>query len=183
MDGRLLSKSLRTNGGLYLFCRRGIVLTSFVGGLSMMAIGLYQMGIWRRLPDLPVSKLKSSKVAAVPPAYRPLGLPIPDSLLGLLSYAATAALAGFAGPDRPRHLPWVVLVMAAKVLGDAILGAVLFWIQWAWYRGFCMYCLIAALASFTAVPLAVPETWAALKRLRGREPECVSRLPEPSPVH
>ena len=133
----------------------------------MMAIGLYQMGIWRRLPDLPVSKLKSSKVAAVPPAYRPLGLPIPDSLLGLLSYATTAALAGFAGPDRHQHLPWVVLVMAAKVLGDAILGAVLFGIQWVWYRGFCMYCLIAALASFTAVPLAVPETRAALKRLAG----------------
>jgi uncharacterized membrane protein len=165
MDGRLLSKSLRTTGGLYLFCRRGIVVTSFVGGLSMMAIGLYQMGVWRRLPDLPVSKLKSSKIAAVPPAYRPLGLPIPDSLLGLLSYATTAALAGFAGPDRYRHLPWVVLGMAVKVLGDATLAAVLFWIQWAWYRGFCMYCLTAALASFTAVPLAVPETWAALKRL------------------
>jgi uncharacterized membrane protein len=165
MDGQSLSKSLRTTGGLYLFCRRGIVVTSFVGGLSMMAIGLYQMGVWRRLPDLPVPKLESSKVAAVPPAYRPLGLPIPDSLLGLINYATTAALAGFAGPDRHERLPWVVVVMAAKVLGDAILGAVLFLVQWRWYRGFCMYCLTAALASFTAVPLAVPETWTALKRL------------------
>ncbi len=168
MDGHALSKALRTGGGLYLFCRRGIVLTSFVGGLSMMMIGLYQMGILRRLPDLPVRRLKSSEVAAVAPAYRPLGLPIPDSLLGLISYAVTAALAGFGGPERWDRLPWVAPFMTAKVAGDAILAAVLFVIQWAWYRAFCMYCLIAAFASFAAVPLAVPETWAAWRRLRRR---------------
>jgi hypothetical protein len=166
MDGRLLSKALRTSGGLYLFCRRGIVVTSFVAGASMMMIGLYQMGILRRLPDVPRSKFQSSRVAAVPPAYRPLGLPIPDALLGLLSYAVTAALAGFGGPDRRDRLPWIVPLMAAKVLGDAALGAVLFGIQWAWYRAFCMYRVIAACASFVAVPLAVPETWAALRRRR-----------------
>jgi hypothetical protein len=29
-----------------------------------------------------------------------------------------------------------------------------------------MYCMIAALASFVALPLAVPETWAAWRRLK-----------------
>ncbi len=168
MDGQSLSKALRAGGGLYLFCRRGIVLTSFVGGLSMMMIGLYQMGILRKLPEPRLRRLKSSEVAAVAPAYRPLGLPIADSLLGLISYAVTAALAGFGGPDRPERLPWVVPLMAAKIVGDAILAAVLFGIQWAWYRAFCMYCLIAAVASFAAVPLAVPETWAVWRRLRRR---------------
>ena len=43
---------LRTTGGLYLFCRRGIVVTSFVAGASMMMIGLYQMGVMGELPDL-----------------------------------------------------------------------------------------------------------------------------------
>ncbi len=166
MDGQSLSKALRTGTGLYLFCRRGIVLTSFVAGASMMMVGLYQMGILRRLPELPIRRLKSSEVAAVAPAYRPLGLPIADSLLGLISYAVTAALAGFGGPDRPQRLPWVVPLMTAKIVGDAILGAVLFGIQWAWYRAFCMYCLIAAFASFVAVPLAVPETWAVWRRWR-----------------
>ena len=165
MDGPSLSEAMRTAGGLYMFCRRGIVLTSFVACLSMILIGLYQMGIVSHLPQLPWSRFKSSQLAAVAPAYRPFGLPISDSLLGLISYAVTAALAGFAGPDRNRYLPWMVLLMAAKVLGDATLGAILFWVQWRWYRGFCMYCVIAAFASFAAVPLAVPETWAVLKRL------------------
>lgn len=168
MDGQTLSKALRTGGGLYLFCRRGIVLTSFVAGASMMMIGLYQMGILHRLPQPRLRRLKSSEVAAVAPAYRPLGLPIADSLLGLLSYAVTAALAGFGGPDRPERLPWVVPLMTAKVVGDAVLGAVLFGVQWAWYRAFCLYCLIAAFASFVAVPLAVPETRAVWRRLVGR---------------
>ena len=166
MDGQSLSKELRTAGGLYLFCRRAIVLTSFVGASSMMMIGLYQMGILRRWPDLPRPRFQSSKVAAVAPAYRPLGLPIPDSLLGLISYAVTAALAGFGGPERRVHMPWVVMLMSVKILGDAALGAVLFVIQWAWYRSFCVYCVIAALASFGALPLAVPETWAAWRRLK-----------------
>ncbi len=166
MDGQALSKTLRTGGGLYLFCRRGIVLTSFVGGLSMMMIGLYQMGLLRKLPQPRLGRLKSSEVAAVAPAYRPLGLPIADSLLGLISYAVTAALAGFGGPDRPQRLPWIVPLMTAKIVGDALLGAVLFGIQWAWYRAFCLYCVIAACGSFIAVPLAVPETRAAWRRLR-----------------
>lgn len=168
MEGQALSKALRTGGGLYLFCRRGIVLTSFVGGLSMMMVGLYQMGILRKLPEPRLRRLKSSEVAAVAPAYRPLHLPIADSLLGLVSYAVTAALAGFGGPDRPDRLPWVVPLMTAKILGDAVLGAVLLGIQWAWYRAFCLYCLIAACASFVALPLAGPETWAAWRRLGRR---------------
>lgn len=98
--------------------RRGIILTSFGAGLCMMIIGLYQTGITRRLRDPPVRRFKSSQVAAVPPAYRPLGLPIPDSLLGLVSYAGTAALAGLGGPDRHRRAPGLVLLMAAKVYGD-----------------------------------------------------------------
>jgi uncharacterized membrane protein len=165
MDGYSLSKALRTTGGLYTACRRGIVLTSFLGGLSMMMVALYQMGIVRRLPELPWSRFKTSQIAAVAPAYRPLGLPIPDALLGLINYAVTAALAGFGGPDRHQHQPWIVLLMAAKVLADAALAGVLTWVQWRWYGAFCMYCLIAALASFAAAPLMVPEAWAAWKAL------------------
>ncbi len=165
MDGHSLSKALRTAGGLYMFCRRGIIITSFIAALCMMMIALYQMGIIKRLPDLPWRRFKSSEIAAVIAAYRPLGLPIPDSLLGVVSYAVTAALAAFAGPQRHQDLPWIVLLMTVKILADATLAGVLWWVQWAWYRAFCMYCLAAAVASFAAVILAVPETWATLRRL------------------
>jgi uncharacterized membrane protein len=124
--------------------------------------------ITKRLHDLPSRRLNSSRIAAVPPAYRPLGLPIPDSLLGLLSYATTAALAALGGPDRHHRTPILTLLMSAKVFGDAALGAVLFGVQWSWYRAFCMYCVTTSLFSFAAAALAVPETRAALKHLRSR---------------
>ena len=165
MEAASLSEALRTTQGLHMFCRRGIVLTSFVASLSMMVIGLHQIGLIRHLPDLPWRRLESSEVSAVEPAYRPLGLPIPDAFLGLISYAVTAALAAFGGPGREQQFPAIVLLMAAKIAGDAALAGVLWWIQWAWYRSFCMYCLMASIASFIAIPLAAPETWAALKRL------------------
>ncbi len=33
MDGHSLSKALRTTGGLYMFCRRGIIITSFIAAV------------------------------------------------------------------------------------------------------------------------------------------------------
>jgi hypothetical protein len=164
-DGRQLSATWRKSEGAYLSCRRGIVLTSFGASLCMIAIGLYQTGIIRRLWNPAWRRLDSSRVAAVGPAYRPLGLPIPDSLLGLVSYAATAALAGLGGPERHRRQPWLVLLMTGKVLGDAALGAVLFGVQWAWYRTFCLYCVTTSALSLVAMALVVPETWAAGKRI------------------
>jgi hypothetical protein len=166
--GHWLSGMWRNVGGPYLSFRRGIVLTSFGAGLCMMAVGLYQTGIIRRLWNPAWRRLDSSRVAAVGPAYHPLGLPIPDSLLGLVSYAATAALAGLGGPQRHRERPWLVLLMAGKVLGDAALGVVLFRVQWVWYRTFCMYCVAATGASLAAVALMAPETRAALKWWRSR---------------
>lgn len=163
-DAQALGEAFRHDRGLYLTCRRGIVLTSFGAGLCMMAIGLYQTGT-RRLHDLPLPRIQSSRIAAVPPTYRPLGLPIPDSLLGLVNYAVTAALAGLGGPDRHRRTPGLVLLMATKVYGDAALGASLFAIQWAWYRAFCMYCVTTSLLGLVAAVLTVPETRAALHRL------------------
>jgi hypothetical protein len=86
MDGRSLSKALRTGGGLYLFCRRGIVLTSFVGGLSMMMVGLYQMGILRKLPEPRLRRLKSSAVAAV---RRPIARSVCRSRTRCSAFSAT----------------------------------------------------------------------------------------------
>ncbi len=165
-DARALREAFRTNRGLYMTCRRGIVLTSFGAGACMMIIGLYQMGITRRLRDPDLPGLDSSRVAAVPPVYRPFGVPIPDSLLGLVSYALTAALAGLGGPDRHRGSPALVFLMAAKVFADAILAGVLFGVQWAWYRAFCVYCVATSCLSLVAAVLAIPETKAASKAVR-----------------
>lgn len=167
MDPQALSEVLRTGEGVYLWCRRGLVITSFVSAACMMLIGLFQMGLIRHLSEPPFRFFNADKVDAAPEAYSRMFLPMPDAFLGLVSYAITVALVSLGGADRFESRPWLwaPLVMGLKVAVDAVQAGKLTWEQWDLHRQFCFWCLIAAAASFVAVPLAVPETWAALKRL------------------
>lgn len=55
--------------------------------------------------------------------------------------------------------------MAAKILVDAVQAGRLTWEQWSVHGAFCFWCLLAAFATFVAVPLAVPEATAAVRSL------------------
>lgn len=167
MNPEVLSDVLRNGEGLYLWCRRGIVLTSFIAGLCMMFVGIYQVGIIKHLPEPPLPRMDADQVDAAPAAYNRMGLPMPDAMLGLLSYAVTAALASMAGADRFERLWWIPLALAVKVGTDAVQAGKLSWEQWAQHQAFCFWCLVAAFATFVAVPLAIPETIATVKRLFG----------------
>ena len=90
----------------------------------------------------------------------------PDALLGMASYAATACLAGMGGKNRWKHTPWIPLAMAGKTAVDTALAAKLTVDQWTKYRAFCIWCLMAAAATFATAPLALPEAKAAWKRLQ-----------------
>lgn len=160
MDPQALSEILRTGEGLYLWCRRGIVVTSIVAAICMMLVGIYQMGLIRHLPEPPFRLFNADKVDAAPEAYNRMYLPMPDAFLGLVSYAITAALATLGSADRFERWPWwgwVPLVMALKVFVDAVQAGKLSWEQWDLHRAFCFWCMVAAAATFLAVPLAVPE--------------------------
>ncbi len=164
MDASELSRQLRMGEGELLARRRAIVALQIVAGASMSLITLYQMGIIRHLPEPPLPMLDADTVDAAPEAYKILATP--DAALGLASYGATTVLAAMAGPDRATTKPWIPLLMAAKVLVDALAGAKLTVDQWARHRAFCFWCLIGALASVVSVPLAVQEARIALRTMR-----------------
>ena len=77
--------------------------------------------------------------------------------------------------------------MAAKGGIDAVRAAKLTWKQPAEHRASCSWCLLAAGATFAAVPLVIPEARAALRSFegfqRGRAPwpqfAAVPSLPPP----
>lgn len=163
-----LSEALRTETGLYLWCRRGLVITSFVSILCMQIVALYQMGLVKHLIEPPWRYFNADKVDAAAEAYHRMGLPMPDAMLGIVSYAVTVALVSVGGPDRFERWWWLPLLMGAKVLIDALQAGRLSWEQWAQHNAFCFWCLIAAASTFVAVPLAAPESWAAIKGLLNR---------------
>ena len=164
-----LSRELRTQTSPDLRRRRGIVGLSMLASASMGLIALYQTCLIKPLPEPPLPMLNADKVDASAEAYEKFATP--DAILGLGSYAATMGLAAMGGGDRARTMPWVPLALAAKVAFDAANAAKLTVDQWTKHRAFCLWCLLAAAATFAMVPLAVPETVAAARALTFQKPE------------
>jgi hypothetical protein len=151
-----LSDELRHATGDDLRRRRGVVGLALGSAAVMGLISLYQTGILRRLPEPPVPGLDAGKVNGSAEAYA--RLTTPDALLGLASYAATAALAaGGGGERRATERPWVPVALAAKVAFDAAVAARLTWVAGTKLRAFSFWSLLAAAMTFGMVPLVWPE--------------------------
>jgi uncharacterized membrane protein len=163
-QGRALSDELRNSHDPMVERRRGVVALATVAAGAMGVIALYQMGITRHLPEPPIPRLDADTVDASAEAYQMLRMP--DAALGLLSYSTTIALASLGGADRGKRHPWIPLALAAKVGVDAVQAARLSVDQWRKHRAFCSWCLLAAAATFAAVPLVIPEARAVTRRNR-----------------
>ena len=89
--------------------------------------------------------MDADRVDAAPEAYSRMWLPMPDAMLGLLSYAITAVLGSLGGAARYDRLWWLVLLLFVKVLADAYQAGKLSWEQWSLHQAFCFWCLAAAM--------------------------------------
>lgn len=165
-DPQELSVALRHATGPEMRNRRWIAGLSIFSGAIMGGIGLFQLGIVRDLPEPSWPGFDAKKVNGSAQAYSILKTP--DALLGAISYAITAALAGMSGPERSRTAPLTSLAMGAKLAVDAGITTKLTTEQWTRYHAFCLWCLLAAGATFTAAALGIPEVLAASRHLRAQ---------------
>lgn len=161
-----MSDDLRRTAGEVLDHRRRTAGLSLVAAFAMGGVAAYQNGLVRSLPEPPSKWFDAETVDASGEAYQLLRTP--DASLGLLSYAATLALAGMGPRSRFRDTPVIPLVLAAKVLFDAMGGLYLTAEQATKHRRFCSWCLVASIASVAMVPQVVPEARLAWRRLRTR---------------
>lgn len=164
MTPKLLSEQLRLDDDSFLPQRRGIVGCALAAAASMGLITLYQIGIIKHLPEPPLPGFDADKVDASDEAYS--YLQTPDAFIGLGSYAATMGLAAMGSKDRAATQPWIPLALLLKTTADAAQAAKLTVDQWTKHRAFCFWCLLAAAATFAALPLAAPEAIAAMQQLR-----------------
>lgn len=164
MRPKELSKQLRKGEGSFLEQRRGIVALGLAAAGSMGIIMLYQIGILKHLPEPPLPAFDADKVDASEEAYSHLQMG--DAFIGLGNYAATMGLAAMGAKDRAKNQPWIPLALLAKTAADAAQAAKLTIDQWTKHKAFCFWCLLAAAATFAALPLAVPEALAALDNVR-----------------
>ena len=129
----------------------------------MSLITLYQMGIIKTIPNPPLPGFDAAKVDSSAEAYAKLATP--DGAIGLGSYAITIGLAAMGGEDRAYEQPWIPLALAAKVAFDAVQAGILTVDQVTKQKAVCIWCLIAAGATFASVPLVIPEASTALRQL------------------
>lgn len=152
---RQLSRELRLGDGPELGRRRWIVGLSFFGAAMGQIVSLYQFGIVRKLPDLPVAPFDTNRVDAADYAYKRLNTP--DGFLMVLTYAATAALAAAGGRRRAEQSPWLPLLLFGKTVYDVGTTAKLSREEWQETKALCLYCTLGAAASLASMLLAAPE--------------------------
>jgi uncharacterized membrane protein len=164
MTPKQLSRQLRQDDDQFLARRRGIVGCGLAAAGAMGLITLYQIGIIKHLPEPPLPGFDADKVDASEEAYS--YFQTPDAFIGLGSYAATMGLAAMGGKNRAATQPWIPLALLAKTTADAAQAAKLTIDQWTKHKAFCFWCLLAAAATFAALPLAIPEAVEAINHLR-----------------
>lgn len=157
------STQWRTGAGKDLVRRRQVAGLTLAAIGSLGVVSLYQLGLIDHLPDPPIPRLDSDRVDAADEAYAILATP--DAVLGIGSYAITLGLVAMGSEERTATRPWLPIALALKVGLDALIAAKLTREQWTIHRAFCMWCLLAAGATFASVPLVVPEARCALRSL------------------
>ncbi len=158
-----LGRELRQGYGPFLKRRRGIIGLSLFSCGVLGAVALYQTGILKKLPEPRARFFNAAKVHGSEQAYSLLATP--DALLGLASYAVTAALAGMGPENRSRTHPWMALAMGLKLLADSAIAGKLTLDECRKFRAFSLWSLLIAAATWTALPLALPEAKAAFLRI------------------
>jgi len=159
-----LSRQLRTDTSPELKRRRWLLGLQLVGIAAGSIVSLFQMGLVRRLPDLPLPRFDATRVDASEYGYK--YFQVPDALFMIANYAATAILVGAGGRDRARSQPLLPLALTGKVLADVLTNLFLAKQEWRYNRAFCGYCQSASLASLASLALSLPEARQALRQLR-----------------
>ncbi len=144
--------------------RRAIIRLSLLGIASMSPVSLYQAGLLKRLPDLPLSNFDSEKVTRSPSAY---WWGAAEGAWAVLGCALNLPLATFGGSDRARDQPLIPLIAATKGVSDAAIAAWYLYEMPTRRKAWCTYSIIAALVDLSVFGLTLPEARKALAGLLG----------------
>lgn len=156
-----LSRSLRRDSGSGLAFRRAIVISSLAGVASMAPVTLYQMGIIKRLPDVPAKLFDSNKVNASRTAYL---FGMPDGPISLAGHAINLALATVGAPGRSQRRPWLAWLASAKAGLEAAVAVRYLFYQMPVKEGkWCPYCITDAVAHTATFGLTLRESVQAVK--------------------
>lgn len=157
-----LRKDLRWGDSPELRLRRATVTASLIGIASMGVVSLFQSGVTKHLKDPPLRDFDSDKVNSSDTAY---GWGMPDAPISIVSHSVNLALATAGGDDRAEKKPWLPLAAtAAASLPAATSARYLFYQMPVREKGWCLYCIVDALAHIATFGFTLWGAYKVLKR-------------------
>lgn len=160
-----IRRELRHGRSPSLRNRRRIGLLAAVGLVDFAVISLYQIGVIRRLPDLPGRVFDSNQVNASRKAYQ---LGVPDGTTGAALYAGILILAAAGGSRGSGRVALLDLLLGAAV-ASGVAGAGIYLRDMIVEQAkACPYCLLGAGINLAMVPAAWPGVREGVRSLRRR---------------
>ena len=164
MNSEQIKKTLRDGNNDDLERRRKIIFLSAIGMIDFSIISLYQTGVIKTLPDIPLSIFDSNKVNASKAAYQ---MGVPDGPVSLLTYSAVTVLASAKGTKASGRKPVLDVALGAAVVANAI-GAVSYLNNMIFkQKKICLYCVTGAAINIASAIIVAPVVVKGLKKMFG----------------
>lgn len=145
--------------------RRKLIALSALGLVDFSIISLYQTGVIRHLPDIPLPIFDSNKVNAAKDAYQ---FGVPDGPVSAVVYGLTMVMASASGTDKANRSPLFDVALGATVAGNA--GGALYYLYDMVFKQkkICLYCVTGAAINIASAVIVAPLVKKSLKKLFGK---------------
>jgi uncharacterized membrane protein len=154
MEAVAIRDEMREGKSESLSRKRKISLLSALGLVDFSLISLYQLGLIKKLPDLPGKIFDTNMVNASKKAYM---MGVPDGPVTLVSYTLNILMAGAGGTEKTGRSKIFDVILAGSVMGGAVGGVYYLNDMIRNQKKACIYCLIGAALNFAMLPLAIKE--------------------------
>lgn len=163
MEVNDVKDELRYNASHELTKKRELAVLSSIGLLDFIIISLYQLGVIKMLPDVPVKYFDSNYVNASKEAYK---MGVPDGPVSACVYALILLLIGVKGTKRTgRGSIWDVLLGGA-ILANAAGALDYLRVMIFKQKKICLYCITGAIINFIMLKIFGSLAWRAIKELK-----------------
>ena len=144
-----------------------IIALALIGTGIASYLGAFQLGwissVWEPFFGDGSRTVLTSKTSKI--------LPVPDAVLGALSYLADAVTGAVGGTKRWKKMPWIVIIFGVAVGPLGAISILLVILQPVVYDSFCTLCLASAVISTAMIGPAGDEVLASLQFLKRRRTE------------
>lgn len=142
--------------------KRKIIALSALGLVDFSIISLYQTGVIKKLPDIPLPIFDSNKVNAANNAYI---LGVPDGPISATVYGLAMVLAAAGGSESTGRKPAFDVLLGAAIAGNAA-GAVYYMYDMIFkQKKICLYCVTGALINIASAIIIAPVVLKGAKKL------------------